>query len=353
MRANPALALVEQGVSDFAVDLRQEVDDEHPHVQAAIDSFIDILQCGGKRTRGVLTVCGYEIFEGDNTVAISKASGAIEGLHAYLLVVDDVADQALTRRGRPAAHIAIQDFLQQSHSKGDTKQTSEDLAINAALTAQHKAQRVFAHLNLPTERRLTALDNVNRHLARTGVGQILDIASTTGMHMDANDIERVSQYKTAYYSFQLPLETGALLAGAELDELKPLAQYSLHAGTAFQLKDDILGTFGNQETMGKSPKSDLATGKHTSLMSHAFNGANSDQSDVLKQAWGNPELSDEDFARCQQIIIDTGALQLIENEAAYQAEKAHQALNTCPNEWPSEKINLLRDMASFAINRQS
>jgi geranylgeranyl diphosphate synthase type I len=351
MKAIAPVEIVEQGVDQFANSLRAETVDEHPYVQAAIDGYMHILQSGGKRTRGVLAVYGYELFEGEDTPTITVAAGAIEALHAYLLVVDDVADNALTRRGQPAAHIATETFLQQEKVAGNTKQIAEDLAIAAALTAQHHAQSLFTGLEISADRRLTTITNINRHLARTGMGQILDIASSTGMPMNEHDILNVAVRKTAHYSFQLPLETGALLAGGDPQALNPLARYARHAGIAFQLQDDLLGTFGDQEIMGKSPKSDLCEGKQTFLVHHALTNATPDQQVKLQQSLGNREMSDIDFAICQQIIVETGARAVVENRAACEVASAQAALDSCPPEWSPEIIKRLREMASYTIDR--
>jgi geranylgeranyl pyrophosphate synthase len=183
------------------------------------------------------------------------------------------------------------------------------------------------------------------------MGQLLDMASTTGVEMTHGDILTVAERKTAYYSFQLPLETGALLAGASHDAIGPLAQYAVHAGIAFQLRDDVLGMFGDAKKMGKSVMSDLTEGKQTLLIKHALQNGDAAQQSTLRQALGNTELTDETFADCQQILIETGALQATEDWAAREAAQAHDALDTCPAEWPCSQIDFLRAVVSHSITR--
>lgn len=350
-QGSQSLALVEWGVTQFANGLRSEVQDGHPHMQAAVDAYLGILQAGGKRTRGMLTICGYEIHGGDNMPMIGEAAGTIEAMHAYLLVVDDVADNANTRRGRPTAHIAVQAFLEGQEAQGKVEKTAADMAISGALVAQHCAQLVLGGLDAPANAKLRALNAINTHLMRTSEGQVLDMASTTGAPMTIDDIAFVARGKTAYYSFQMPLETGAILAGASADQLQPLADYSLHAGFAFQLQDDIMGVFGSEEKMGKSPKSDLIEGKQTLLFAYALESANDAQRRHLQAALGNPELDDQAFIYCQEIIVATGALAKIERRAHEEVELAHAVLDKAPPEWPADKTGYLRDMASFVVNR--
>lgn len=347
----PALELVEHGVTQFADGLRDDILQEHPYTQAAVGSYLSVLEAGGKRTRGVLTLCGYEMHGGEDAIMITEAAGTIEGLHAYLLVVDDVADHSDTRRGKPTAHILLEKFLQEGAARGNVKKTAEDMAISGALVGQHKAQEVFAGLDAPAERKLSVVTAVNKHLLRTGLGQVLDMASTTGARMDTRDIISVATSKTAYYSFQMPLEAGAILAGASDRSIGLLAKYSEHTGLAFQMQDDVMGVFGDEAKMGKSAKSDLIEGKQTLLMANTMNNATMDQQVVLRAALGNPELSDDHFAECKEIIVATGALKHVSDYAATLVERAHEALGKGSAEWPDHKVAFLHKVADSVINR--
>ncbi|HSD56124.1 MAG TPA: polyprenyl synthetase family protein, partial [Candidatus Saccharimonadales bacterium] len=289
--AMPQLNVVEAGVQQFAAELRDESADQHPHVQAAMDCYLGVLAAGGKRTRGLLTLCGYEMYGGDDPQMIASAAGVIEGLHASMLVIDDVADNAGTRRGKPSAHVAMDGFLQEQGADFDTAKLAGDMVITAALTAQNHGQSMLMRLDVPAEQKVRASVAMNRHLARTGLGQIMDLASTTTLFED-DDITRVAYLKTALYSVQMPLETGAYLASAHATPCEQLGEYAQHSGIAFQLHDDIMGTFGNEAEMGKSPKSDLVEGKQTLLVSYALSRANEAQRKILKHAIGNPGLSD-------------------------------------------------------------
>jgi geranylgeranyl pyrophosphate synthase len=290
---------------------------------------------------------------GDNRTMISRVAGAIEGAHAYLLVVDDIADHALTRRGKPTAHITLRDFLSQQSAHGNIAQTAANMAISAALAAEHKVQGVFNRLDVSTERKIHALTALNDHLAHTNRAQVLDIASTTGAPMSLKDITLVARSKTAYYSFQMPLEIGALLAGASDQSLQRLSDYSLHAGLAFQLQDDIMGTFGNEQDMGKSAKSDLVEGKQTLLLAYATEAASDTQLQILRSSVGNSDLSDADFARCQEIIVATGALAKVRAYAQREVAAAHKILDASPIEWPSKQVAFLRDLATFTVTRNN
>lgn len=348
-----SLEMVERGVEQFADGLRQDTKDDHPYTQAAISSYLSVLEAGGKRTRGMLTVLGYEMHGGENRAMISEAAGAIEACHAYLLVVDDVADNSPTRRGKPTAHVALQEFLEARQSQGNVPQIAADMAISAAFAATHKAETLFAELDAPDANKLRVIRLVNKHLARTCLGQVLDMASPSGAPMSQKDIIGVATSKTAFYSFDMPLNTGAILAGAPESSQEQLSRYSLHTGLAFQMQDDIMGVFGDEKKTGKPAKSDIIEGKQTLLFAYALEGASLAETDVLQQAHGNPYLSDRDFERCRDLLITTGARERVQTFACEQVERALTVLDTNSEKWPTDKVTQLRDMASFVIDRSS
>jgi geranylgeranyl diphosphate synthase type I len=283
---------------------------------------------------------------------ITLITGVIEGLHAYMLVIDDIADHARTRRGNPTAHIRMERYLTKHQAAGDVKQTASDMAISGALTGQHKAQVVLAKLPIQPEYKQRIIEIVNERLIRTGLGQILDIASTTGIPMDIEIIKSIALSKTAYYTFQMPLETGAVLAGAPDSSIQLLKNYALHAGFAFQLQDDIMGVFGDEKKMGKSAKSDIMEGKQTLLLAFATEAASRAQKDELRRAMGNQRLTDKEFKRCQDIIVSTGALNKVGIMANDQVALAHEVLDNAPTNWPTKNVEYLRELASFAADRE-
>lgn len=347
----PDIQLVEAGVAQFASIVRADIEDEHPYVRQAVECYLSILEARGKRIRGLLTVCGYQMHGGTDKELISLITGVMEGLHAYMLVIDDIADRALTRRGTPSAHIQMESFLELNHAVGDIKQTASDMVISGALTGQHKAQSVLANLPIQPERKQKIIDIINERLIRTGLGQILDMASTTGIPMDIEIIKSIALSKTAYYSFQMPLETGAVLAGAPEASIQLLKKYALHAGFAFQLQDDIMGVFGDEQKMGKSAKSDIMEGKQTLLLAFAMEAASKLQKEELKRALGNQNLTDKQFKRCQDIIVSTGALNKVGIMANDQVALAHEVLDNAPTDWPNKNVEYLRELASFAADR--
>lgn len=346
-------ALVEQGVLWLAEQITAEAADDHPYVQEAARGYLAILQAGGKRLRGQLAVIGYRLHGGTDDELIARVAGTIEGLHAHLLVIDDVADHATTRRGVRTAHLQLQDFLREKDATQEAALLANDMVISFSLVVQQRAQIIFGELATTPARRLRVLRVLNQHLARTGRGQVLDMASGTGVALSRDDIEGIARRKTAYYSFQMPLEIGAILAGAPRSSLWLLTDFSKHAGMAFQQADDLMGIFGDETKMGKSVKSDIVEGKQTLLIHDALGTADAAQRQILQSALGNSNLSDADFARCQEIIATTGAKRRIEQMAQHEARLALGALELAPDDWPIDVLNELRAITGSIVGRQN
>jgi geranylgeranyl diphosphate synthase type I len=346
------IATVIAGVGQFSQNLRQEVANEHPYLRASIESYLSLLERGGKRTRGVLTIVGYELFGGDNIAAITTAAGIVEVQHAYLLVMDDIADNSALRRAGPTAHIFMRDFFTKMGVPGDTFKLGVDAAQGAALIAQHTAQTALLQLRVPAKQKNLAAQLLNERLARTGVGQLLDIISASRDDLSRRDVIKIAAYKTAYYSFLLPLQVGAALAGASRKQLQPFARYSRYAGLAFQLQDDILGLFGDETVTGKPRMSDIMEGKRTYTMLCALESATVAERHFLLAALGDATLNSDRFARCLSIIQSTGALRKTQNLAEKYAGIALASLDHAPAQWPPHSVQFLRDIALYSARRE-
>jgi geranylgeranyl pyrophosphate synthase len=340
---------VERGITQFTDVLRREIRSEHPYVQAGVDAYLSVLMAGGKRVRGVLTLYGYELYGGTDTKMISFVAGIIEAIHAYLLVVDDVADHAYLRRGKPAAHIVIQRFLKARGGTESTPQVAEDVAISGALYAQHKAQELLTGLDIDPAVCLQVIRTINDHLAMTGRGQMLDISTGAGLPLTEEDITNIARAKTAYYSFYMPLEVGALLAGSTEDSRRQLVAYAQHAGLAYQLHDDIIGLFGDEATIGKSVKSDIVEGKQTLLIRYALDVATEQQVAVIQRALGNGHLTDAEFTACRDAIKATGALKKVGDYTKREVEFALQALEGTSSSWPDTVVEGLRRLVTSLL----
>lgn len=307
----------------------------------ALDAYCDILARGGKRFRGALVIEGYTMCGGTNTAMIMQAARAIEMLHAYLLVIDDIQDRSLLRRGKPTAHIKLTKLLKDHH-------LGETLATNAALLGCHAAMTILANLDAPAELRSNVLSIVNRTMLVTVHGQIAD---ETIRQATEKDIRNIHEWKTANYTVLNPLHVGMVLAGADCQVTDAITPYALAVGQVFQITNDILGTFSQES--GKDLTEDIREGKQTLLIVQALKKATLADKRFLQSCLGNPKLTQKDFKRCLGIIRHTGGLAYAQAKARGYVKTAQASLQQNSQHWSQQGTEFLQSLADYVLVRTS
>jgi geranylgeranyl pyrophosphate synthase len=210
------------------------------------------------------------------------------------------------------------------------------MAMIDSLLGAHLAETTISGLDGDPERKVRAVQNLHRNLLHTVFGQLRDILDEARDGVSEEDSLTVTRLKTAYYTFISPLQFGAILAGASDEDTEYLAEFGLHAGIAFQIVDDILGTFGNEEDLGKSVSSDILEGKMTLLTIYALAHAVPEDQKVLEAALGNQTITAEVLAECQQILVRTGGLDHAQEVARLELAKARKVLKGAPKSWSKD-----------------
>lgn len=318
-----------------------------------VDAYLDILSRGGKRVRGALVMLGYEMSGGQDRDMAMHAARALEMLQAYILIIDDIQDRSILRRGAPAAHVSLGDHHEKHEWAGDSQHFGVAMALNSALSGAHAAQMILANMNVDEELRLKVLSIVNRTMLITAHGQTNDILNEVKGDTDLDDVDRVMEWKAAHYTFLNPLHVGMVLAGAECDSTDAITDFAIEAGKAFQITDDILGVFGNEIDSGKSPFDDIREGKRTLLTVYALEHSTDNNKNFLIQMLGNPNLNPDEFKRCKEIIVESGALEYAKAEAQARVRAAQEALDKEAYRWTSEGVKFLRGLADYILVRTS
>lgn len=333
---------IDAAINDFCdktrVAVRKDYGDEFAGV---FDTLLEILERGGKRFRGVLTIYAYRLFGGKDAVIAAKAATIIEMIQTHLLVIDDVADQSDTRRGGPSCHKLLEKFHIDNHLVGDTKFYAEVQTVNLGLAAQSLAFSMIDTLEVSSEIKARAHALLHKCLTNTNIGQTLDIENEQRRINDESKTLQMMRLKTAYYSFAMPLKFGATLAGASNNSLKFLTEYSKNAGLAFQLKDDLLSTIDDTAHADKNPRDDLAGGKWTVLVTYALRNGSPDQVAKIHAVLGNRTMTDEQFVAARQALIDSGAVNHSHRLITKYADAAVTALEKAPANLQS-KLDLLK-----------
>ena len=358
--ANPAPSLaaykaaIDADIEKYTAYIRESTAQQYGEfAEVEIDAFLDILSRGGKRIRGALVMAGYEMCGGEDRAMILQAARAIEMLHAYILMIDDIQDRSALRRGKPSAHEMLAAYHRKHRLHGDADHTGISLALDAALAGAHASQTILANLNADPQLRLNAISISNRTMGVTVHGQTYDILNEVVPQPRIEDVKRAMDWKTAQYSFINPLHVGMVLVGAGCEATNAITPYGLHMGRAFQITDDSLGIFGKEQEVGKKPEDDIREGKRTLLMLYALEHAAPADSVFLRKCLGNRELTVAEFARCKNIIEASGARQHTQEIANREVAAAIQSLEACKGLWTEAGDAFLRDLAEAVRQRRA
>lgn len=302
---------------------------------------------GGKRLRPAFCHWGFVGAGGDpDDPVVTDAGAAFELMHAFALFHDDVMDDADSRRGQPTTHTTWSGRHAAGGWHGESRRFGEGVAILIGDLAFVYSDQLMAGAN-PTAWRIW-----NELRIELNVGQVLDILGSVRGVRDVAQAERVCRYKSGKYTIERPLHLGAALAAPDrFGELAPaLSAFGLPLGDAFQMRDDVMGAFGDERATGKPVGGDLREGKPTPLLARARAAASAAQLTVLGRV-GHPDLTDAEVVAIQQVIVDTGALADLESTIDRLTAEAVAALDTMP--LTSAARDELAALAGFVSRRDT
>lgn len=304
-----------------------------PEAVTTCRALTDVCLRGGKRLRAALVVAGGRCFgkRVDDELLIEMGA-AVEVLHTYFLVHDDWMDGDLERRGGLSAHAQLRKTYGQS--KGDAA------AVLAGDWGATIANDWMTQLRIPP-RRLAHVLGAFAAMQRAALGgQMRDVLAQD------KRIELTYRLKTASYTVEGPLVLGALVSGASSQQLETLHRFSLPAGVAFQLRDDLISLFGSSKQTGKPFGSDLRAGKRTAVALHALAAASGTERKTIEKAYGNPKATLSDLRAAVASIDRVGSRNHVERRIARLTAVACRALQ---QPWVSESARSLLTSSAFAL----
>jgi geranylgeranyl diphosphate synthase type I len=275
---------------------------------------------------------------------VANAGAAFELMHAFALFHDDVMDDAASRRGNPTTHTVFAQRHRDGAWAGEARRFGEGVAILVGDLAFVYSDMLMAGAG----REAWAIWNELR--IELNVGQVLDIIGSVRNERSRHKAEQICRYKSGKYTIERPLHLGAVMAAPEraAQLLPALSAYGLPLGDAFQMRDDVMGAFGDAAVTGKPVGGDLREGKPTPLMARAVAAADAAQQQVLALV-GRADLTDDDVARVQQAIIDSGALADLEATITRLTAEAVAAIERAPIE-PGARDELIA-LATYVSQR--
>jgi len=299
-----------------------------------------------KRLRGSLACLAYDYTTSKSQGSVGlKAAAAIELVQDYLLIIDDVMDLSATRRGGPTIHELYK-------TEGFDDHTAKMLAINVGLLAQHFASLIIANIDADPGLVVQALKILHRNIGLTCMGQLDDLNQNVNREVEQSAVLMMYKLKSSYYTFVDPLQIGVVLGGqTDTSVLNEIEDFGINAGIAFQLRDDVLGLFGDPLTTGKPITDDIKEGKHTLLINYGFKHLNTVDKKYLKSKLGCGNVSNQEIEKVQAIIRDCGAEKYVEDQIVKYANKA-RAIVDSSNFWDNTTKDLLSSLVTFSEGRK-
>ena len=315
-----------------------------PDLEWPLDALRRLVLAGGKRLRPAFCHWGFVGAGGDpDDPRVVDAGAAFELLHAFALMHDDVMDDSDTRRGLETIHAEFATHHAGTAWGGESRRFGEGVAILVGDLAH-----VFADRVLPDAGPELA-DVWDELRIELNVGQYLDVLGTARADRDEAAARRIARYKSGKYTIERPLHVGAALAGRYADLAGPLSAYGDPLGEAFQLRDDILGVYGDSRLTGKPVGADLREGKPTPLLAVAVARADAAQQALLGLV-GRVELTEDDVAALQEVLDATGARDEIEHSIDRLTREAVDAVERAPV--VDAAAEALVDLAHYVAERE-
>jgi geranylgeranyl diphosphate synthase type I len=310
-------------------------------IAEALEHTKEIALAGGKRIRGALLYWSYVGVGGKDKKKILKVAAAVELIHLFLLVHDDIIDRGDLRHGKETLHKMLERKYRKNISIEESSHFGESIAIVIGDMLYTMANKIILEAGFSLPEMTKALLQLQKIVATTIIGQSQDIAIEYNKNATQEEVLAMYENKTARYTFEGPLHVGALLAGCnDKKTFSLLSRYAMPLGIAFQIRDDILGIFGNEKKIGKSVASDIEEGKQSLLVVKARISATNAQKKSFKDILGKKKLTKKEIVTFQEIIRSTGSL-------AYAENLATQYLNQGRSE--IEKVIMLGEAKEFFI----
>ena len=292
----------------------------------------------GKRVRAYLVKLGYELYgktAGNETIPVSLS---YELFQTGVLVHDDIIDNSRTRRFKPSMHVELGD----NHDGMSKAICTGDMGLMCALD-------IIAKSDFPEDVKCKCISHQNRVFVSTIAGELKDIELSACDEYTLEDVIEMYSLKTAQYTISGPLVLGALLSGADSDDIKVLSEFGKNVGIAFQIRDDILGMFGDEEKVGKPVISDLHEGKKTVLSAYFKDNASPDLLKEFYTIYGNSDSGEDGLNRVRIMFVENGALDFSNNLCLSYTDKARKIL--CSMNVTDKCRALLKEMLEYMTSR--
>jgi geranylgeranyl diphosphate synthase type I len=312
---------VRKTLDDFLARQSDVLDGVSDDLSPLMEAIGELLR-DGKRLRAAFCYWGWRGAGGDDSQGIVSVAAALELFQAAALIHDDVMDGSDTRRGRPAAHRRFAGLHRGNRWLGAPEDFGTAGAILAGDLCLSWCDEMYAGAELPGWQLAAGREVFDRMRTELMCGQYLDMLEQVQASPSVQRARHVILYKSAKYSVQEPLLLGGALAGASPELRETYSVYGEALGEAFQLRDDVLGVFGDPSRTGKPAGDDLREGKPTVLVAVTLERCSPAEAALVRRGLGDPRLDADGVERLREVITGSGALDVVEGMIAEQSERA-------------------------------
>ena len=330
-------AEIDQKMEAFFAEKISDTNKDAPEALPLAKVVNEFTMRRGKRVRPLMTIAGHSSITGNlDDPRLIKASLSVELLQSYLLIQDDWMDGDKLRRGKPSVHAGLLSDYPSAH-------TANSIAILVSDLASAFAEELLIDSGFESEACCRAMRSYSKMHQDVIYGQYLDVAGTGA-------IELVHHLKTASYTVTGPLLIGAELALANDEQRDTLRKFGDKLGLAFQLKDDLIGTFGKSTSTGKADDNDLKSGKRTALVDELLRRLDEREAQEIRTLFGQSQISDENVQQLRELMIDKEVESTIESKAQALSREAIEILDSSQLQDPGK--NLLLELSEMLTNRK-
>ena len=303
----------------------------------------------GKMIRGGLILLSYRMFKGEESKVALDAAVAIELIHAAFLIHDDIMDQDILRRGEKTIYYQYQE-IGEAEGFQHAQEFGRAMGICAGDIAFFLAYDLLKRLDTVPEIRCKIFEKITREMNMVGLAQMQDVYfGFASPDISEEEVLSVFRYKTARYTFSLPLSLGAMLAGKEGKTLEVLEEIGETLGIIFQIKDDELGLFGKESVIGKPLGSDIKGAKKTLFYLFLMKKAGIEERKRLGQIFGNPNSSEKDIEYVRDIMESLGIRKQVQDKVTELA--LHTRRLTDSMEETQVNTQVLLELLEYSLSR--
>lgn len=295
---------------------------DNPELAVPFAEMRGLVLGGGKRIRPAFCLLGSLAVGGTASDDVVRAGAALEMLHAMALFHDDVIDASMSRRGRETTHVRHAREHRENSWAGDASRYGDGVAILVGDLAFVYADKLMESMSSRVR------EVWSQMRLEVNIGQYLDVLGSARREFTTSTASRIALFKTAKYTVERPLHIGALIGNPDVPQrvIDALSAFGVSLGIAFQMRDDVLGVFGEPNVTGKPAGDDLRESKPTALVASAIADSDGEQREVLDQI-GDPGLDDRAIDEIRRVIVATGALDRAESTISELTEAALRSLD--------------------------